>query len=433
LGLGLQNGGLEAVNFFAELGCKIRISDIKTKKQLEPTIKTLGKYRNLVFEFEKHSAEFIKWADVIIRNPGVNLFSPTMKLAMKLNKEIVLPTAFFLKNCPLKSIGVTGTRGKSTTTSLIYETARKYLKQPVHLAGNLPQHSPFRLIKKVKPKDLIIVELSSWELQGFRDYKVGLNIALLTNIYPDHLNYYKNMDQYIDDKMQIIANQKPDDLFITLRPTYQKYQKQIEKYRRAQLILVEPNYYPYKLRYLPGKHNLENASLAYKTAQILKIDNEKASRIIQNFPGLEFRLQKLGTIKQSLFFNDSTSTTPVAGIKAIEAIKSSYPKKNLILVCGGKEKNLPFDEWLTIVNHNCQQIFLLPGSFSDLVEAQLKPKLTKVPDIATLFKKLIPLLDKTKVVLFSPGATSFATFNNEFERGNQFTKQFKIYQAQYAA
>ena len=433
LGLGLQGGGITAVNFFSKIGSKIRVSDLKSKAQLKNSLKTLSAYPNLEFEFEKHSRKFIKWAEVIVRNPGVNLNSPALKLARKLNKEIILASAFFLKNCQVKTVGITGTRGKSTTTNLIYSILKNNLNNPIHLAGNLPQHSPFKLIEQIKSNDLAIMELSSWELQGFRDNGVAPNIAVLTNIYPDHLNYYDNMDDYIDDKMQILANQKNNDWFVTLESTYQQYQKQINNYLKAKLILVKPDYFKERPKYLLGTHNLENCSLAFKVGQLLKINDQQIIQAIINFPGLEFRLQKLGTIKQSLFFNDSTSTTPIAGIKAINTLKQNFNNKNIIFICGGKDKNLPFQDWLKIVENNCKQVFLLPGSFSDLVESKIKPKLTKVKDLETLFTKLIPLLNEQNIILFSPSATSFATFNNEFDRGEQFNKQFQINLTRYGA
>lgn len=432
LGLGLQGGGLAAVDFFAKIGCQIKISDLKTQSQLQPSLfKLKQKYPQIEYEFGKHSDKYLNWADVIIRNPGVNLNSPALKLAKQLNKEIVLASAFFLKHCPVKTIGITGTRGKSTTTNLIYESLKKFSNTPVHLAGNLPEHSAFKLIEKVQVNDIVVLELSSWELQGLADYKVAPNIAILTNIYPDHLNYYRNMQEYINDKMQIFTHQQKHDFLVTLLPTYKLFQKHIDNNCRSQLILVPANYYQQKPKYLLGQHNIENASLALKVGEIMGINKSNLYHTMQNFPGLKYRLQYLGTIKKAPFFNDSTSTTPIAGLVAIKTIKAHYPKKQLILVCGGKEKNLPFDSWLKTVNQQTQQIFLLPGTFSDLILPKLKPTCTQVPDLPSLFAALVPLLTENTIVLFSPSATSFTTFNNEFDRGYQFYKQFAVYQSRY--
>lgn len=434
LGLGLQGGGMAALDFFAKVGCQIKVSDLKTRTQLQSSLSILKKnYPKIEYEFGEHSVEYLRWADVIVRNPGVNLNSPALKLAKQQHKEIILASAFFVKKCPVKTIGITGTRGKSTTTNLIFESLKEYYHSCVHLAGNLPEHSAFRLINKVRTDDVVVMELSSWELQGFADLKIAPSIAVLTNIYPDHLNYYQSMDEYINDKMQIISNQKKTDLFITLQTTYQQYQKQIDKNCRSKLILVPNNYYQQKPKYLIGQHNLENASLALKVGEIMGITHNQLYQAMQNFRGLKYRLENLGTIKKALFFNDSTSTTPIAGIKAIETISSTFPNHKITLVCGGKEKNLPYSEWVQTVNQYCQEIFLLPGSFSDLVASDIKQSLVKVANLEALFSQLIPKLNQDQIVLFSPGATSFASFNNEFDRGQQFSQQFKVNQGRYGA
>ncbi|OGK61977.1 UDP-N-acetylmuramoylalanine--D-glutamate ligase [Candidatus Roizmanbacteria bacterium RIFOXYB2_FULL_41_10] len=433
LGLGIQGGGLTALDFFYKLGCPIKVSDNKNKQQLSHSLKLLKSYSNIDYEFEKHSEEFVRWCQVIVRNPGIPFNSPVLRLARKLKKEIIMPSAFFLSHCQTHTIGITGTRGKSTTTNLIYQTLKHNLTQEVSLAGNLPQYSAFKLIAHCQKQDYTVLELSSWELQACREQKVSPNIAVLTNIYPDHLNSYSGMADYINDKMQIFANQKPEDYLVTLEATYKQYQSEIDKYLCSKLILVKNNYYNKGFKYLIGQHNQENASLALKVGELVGITKAKIEPVIRDFPGLAFRLEFLGTLQQSPFYNDSTSTTPVAGIKAMEAISTEFPNKKIILVIGGKDKNLPFDQWLTLVNQVPDQIFMLPGSFSDLVEKKIRKKLTLVEDFKALFAKLLPLLNSQTIVLFSPSATSFATFNNEFDRGEQFSSHFKRCQKEYGA
>ena len=211
------------------------------------------------------------------------------------------------------------------------------------------------------------------------------------------------------------------------------YQTLINKYLRSKLVLVKNDYYDAEFKYLISHHNQENASLALKVGELVGLARHQIEPIIHNFPGLNFRLESLGTIKQALFYNDSTSTTPIAGIKAMEAIASKFPNKRIIMIAGGKEKNLPYDQWLTLINRVPEQIFLLPGSFSDLVKEKISKKLTSVENLPTLFANLLPLLDSKTIVLFSPSATSFATFNNDFDRGEQFSSHFKRYQKQYGA
>lgn len=431
LGLGIQ-GGWQAADFFYNLGSKVLISDMKTKTQLKASLEKLAKCSKIEYEFGLHSSYFLNRADVIVRNPGVPINSLILKQARALNKKIIMGSSFLLSSCIPMSVGITGTRGKSTTTNFIYQILKNNLKQPVYLAGNLPQYSAFRLINKIKPKDNVVFELSSWELQGFRQAKISPQIAVLTNIYPDHLNFYNNMQEYIDDKMQIFSHQKKTDYFVTLTTTYQKYKKTIDKYLRSKLVLVDSNYYKSKFKYLLGDHNQQNASLALKVGELMQIETPKIEKILKNSKPLTFRLEKIGTIKSAVFYNDSTSTTPTAGIMGLQSISNSYPQHQIFLIVGGKEKNLPYDKWLALVNKLAFKIYLLPGSFSDLIVTKIdKNKLTLTKDIPAIFNKIVPFLNKKKVVLFSPSATSFATFNNEFHRGEEFSKIFKQFQTKY--
>ena len=353
-------------------------------------------------------------------------------MARSLGKEVLMPSAFLLKNCHLKSIGITGTRGKSTTTNLIFEVLKKLSKERVSMAGNLPQYSPFKIVSDPTVQT-VIMELSSWELQGFREQALSPQIAVLTNIYPDHLNYYNSMDEYIEDKLQILANQKPEDWFITLDSTYQKFPL-IKKYLRGQLRLVPDNYYQGKFEFLIGDHNRHNASLALAVGEIMGFPSKKVASIISQFPGLPFRLEFLGTLKKALFYNDTTSTTPIAGITALKALSKQFPHKEIHAVIGGNDKKLPYKDWAKAVNHYSKHIYLLPGSFSERVVDSLdQTKLEKATDLPSLFEQLLAHLNSKTIVLFSPSATSFATFKNEFDRGEQFNTQYQIFRGLHGA
>jgi len=432
LGLGIQDGGVEAVRFFAKLGCKIRVSDLREAKLLQKALKKIESIPTIKYEFGQHSPEFLHWCDVIVRNPGVPSQSPALTMARSLGKEVLMPSAFLLKNCYLNSIGVTGTRGKSTTTNLIFEILKKLSKEKVSMAGNLPQYSPFKIATDPTVQT-VVMELSSWELQGFREQRLSPQIAVLTNIYPDHLNYYNSMDEYIEDKLQILANQKIEDWFITLNSTYQKFPL-IKKYLNAQLKLVPDDYYQGKFEFLIGDHNRHNASLALAVGEILGFPSKKVASIISKFPGLPYRLEFLGTLKKALFYNDTTSTTPIAGITALKALSKQFPHKEILAVVGGNDKKLPYRDWAKAVNLYSKHIYLLPGSFSERVIDSLdQTKLQKATDLPNLFEQLLANLNSKAIVLFSPSATSFATFKNEFDRGEQFNRQYQIFRDLHGA
>jgi len=303
---------------------------------------------------------------------------------------------------------------------MIYSLLKEF-KDEVFLGGGLPGISTVEYLKTASENSWLVAELSSWSLSGFHQSKISPHIAVFTSFYPDHLNYYKNLDEYFYDKAAIFLYQKKGDHLIvnkSLTDLIKRYSisSQIDYYTKED--------FPDQLKYLPGDHNLENASAALKVVEVLKLDREKAIKIIKNFPGLPFRLQKIKEKSGVTFINDTTSTTPTATIKAIDA----FSRKKIVLILGGNSKNLPYDELIKRLKE-VEKIVLLNGSFTKEIWPILKEKYQE--KIVGLFDDLKPAVEKAyqigldlkeAVVLFSPGATSFSMFNNEFHRGETFNK-----------
>jgi UDP-N-acetylmuramoylalanine--D-glutamate ligase len=428
-GLGLLGGGIEAVKFFSKLGAKVVVTDLRTEKELAPALKKLIKYPAR-YILGKHNYRSIDSADIIIKNPAIRSDNPFINYAKKQNKTIIMTTAFFLKYCKCYSIGITGTRGKSTTTQLLYSILKaSSLNRKVYLAGNIPGKSALRLFGKVKENDIVLLELSSWQLNNFRQLKISPNIAALTNIYPDHLNYYKNMNQYMQDKFEVFKHQSKNDHFFINKNTLVEYPI-INHLVKGMLHTFSSTDYKGKLpKYsLLGKHNLENIALAARIANLFNISDNLIEREINSFSGLEYRLQYIGNYGSIPFYNDSTSTTPVSCEKAIEAITNKYKKRKLYLILGGNSKNLPFDNLVTKLNSNVYGMYYLPGSFTDEIKKRVGNRVKsfgEYKDMKELFIALKKTVDSNSVVLFSPSATSFASFLNEFDRAKQFNYYFK--------
>jgi len=214
MGLGLQGGGVGVARFFAEKGAKVTVTDLKTKEELASSIKSLSDLP-LAYVLGKHREEDFKNADLVIRNPDVDKNSPYLEIAREHGAIVEMDESLFLRLWQKKEniIGVTGTRGKTTTTHLI----GMILKQaglPILLGGNLRGIATLSLLDKATPETKIVLELSSWQLQGLDWNKLSPHIAVITNIYPDHLNRYKNMKDYIADKKIIFRYQKEKDLLV---------------------------------------------------------------------------------------------------------------------------------------------------------------------------------------------------------------------------
>lgn len=420
VGLGLQGGGVGVAKFFAELGAKVTVTDKKTKEQLVQSIEQLKQYP-IKYYLGNHPQDIFINTDIIFKGPSIKWDMMEIIAAEKKGIPVDMELSFFAQYCPAKIIGVTGTRGKSTTTAMIY----KMLKDNginSYLGGNIPNISTISFLKTIADKDWIILELASWPLSGFDRKKISPHIAVFTNLYPDHLNYYPSMNHYTKDKKAIYLHQTNQDHLIV----NSWLKEQIEHdYVKSKIHYFSKADFPYELEYIKGIHNQENAAAALKVAEILKLNKQKAIRAISSFKGAPFRQEIIAKKDNVIFINDSTSTTPVATCMAINAFL--LDRKKIYLIFGGTSKNLPYD---IVINRlrDVEAIVLLKGSFTDEIISDLKKlypdKISEVfSDLKMAVKKAYNLAKKTGgYVLFSPGAPSFAMFNNEFHRGEEFNK-----------
>jgi len=420
VGLGLQGGGIGLVNFFAKLGAEVRATDLKTKDQLKTALTKINDKR-VKFTLGRHDEADFLGADYIFKGPSVRWNLPQIVSAQKKGVEIDMEASFFTAYCPAKIIGITGTRGKTTTTMMIYNIL-KNTGVKTYLGGNIPQVSTISLLEKVTKDDWVILELSSWQLSGFYKRKISPHIAVLTNLYPDHLNYYNSMDEYYFDKRAIFLFQKNIDYLVANSGLKDRIQKDKPK---SQIIYFSAADFPRRLSNLKGVHNLENAAAAIKIAQLLHLGIQEAIDIICNFKTLPYRQEIIGQKNNVIFINDTTATTPTATIKAIKA----FSDKPIILLLGNSDKNLPFGELIDLLAQP-RRIVLLKGSFTDKILPFLKKKypekITQIYDdllLATKEAYKLALQLKTEsYVLLSPAGASFAMFDNEFHRGDEFNK-----------
>lgn len=427
VGLGLLGGGVGLAEFFSKLGAKVIVTDKKTKNQLKPSIEKLKKYP-ISFHLGGHQITDFLTADIIFKGPSVPWNLPEIKAAQEKGISIEMELSFFASVSPAKIIGITGTRGKSTTTAMIYELLKSF-NFPVYLAGGMPEISTISFLEKLKPTDWVVVELSSWALSGFHQKKISPHISVFTSFYPDHLNYYQTLDDYLFDKKAIYLYQKKDDFLIANK----KLEKIIKQDKpKSKIFFYQADDFKEKFTYLSGYHNQENAAAALTLAKILNLDLNHSLQILKNFKGLPFRQEIIAKKDNLIFINDTTSTTPTATIFALKR----FTDKPIILILGGNSKNLPFDQLLKTIEESSliKKIILLSGSFTEEVLPILRKKIPK-----KLSQKIYTNLDeavkeacyeakkskKEVYILFSPGATSFAMFNNEFDRGEKFNQAVK--------
>jgi len=420
MGLGLLGRGLKDTKFFVDQGAQVTVTDLKTEKELKSSLKEL-KGLPIKYTLGKHEEKDFVCADLILRNADVPRDSKFLKMAKKAKVEIEMDESLFAKYCPCPIIGITGTRGKTTTTTLIAEIL-KLTGKNIYLAGNIQGKATLPLIDKVTKDDLVVLELSSWQLQGFGWDKISPHIAVVTNIYEDHLNRYKNMKEYIKDKKNIYKFQTDEDYLILNNENLET--KKMAKKAKAQILWFDAETVPrdWDLKIL-GKHNKENVAAALKVADIFNLDLKQVRKVCEDFKTVENRLEPIAKIDGVVFINDTTSTTPVATQAALDA----YQDFPIILIAGGADKNLDFENLAKNISTRTKACFLLAGSATPNFKKRVEYYGGEfVADVFDNMEKAVQAAFETSevgdVILLSPGFASFGLFKNEFDRGDQFKK-----------
>lgn len=433
MGLGLLGRGLGYTKFLAECGADLIVTDLKTKEQLVTSVKALSKFKNIEFVLGEHRLEDFKGRDMIVKAAGVPLDSIYINEAKKNNIRVEMDVSLFAKCAPgVMIIGVTGTRGKSMTTTLTYEVLKaneKLLKRKVFAGGNLRGVATLPLLKKVKEGDILVCELDSWQLQGFGEAKISPHISIFTTFMPDHMNYYKDsMEKYFEDKENIFKYQNKNDILI-IRPGMKEFIK--DKEVKGKLIVVDTKETENWKFNVPGIHHRENMACAVEVAKQLNISLPKIKKVIEKFKDLEGRLQLLKTYKGIKIYNDNNATTPEATVAGIEALKVlpilGIGEKKITLICGGSDKNLPLDKFVEAINKYCKKVVMIPGIGTERLinNYQLLISNEMGKDLKDAVKKALAQSKKGDIVLFSPAFASFGMFNNEYERNDLFIEIIK--------
>ena len=398
LGYGIE--GQDAEKYFKNVGDDVTILDNK---------------------FDKDYLENLDDFDVIVRSPGVYRYLPEIVKSEKNGVEITSAIKTFFDKCPCKIIGVTGTKGKGTTSTLIYEILKNAGKD-VYLAGNIGK--PYlELLPKLTKDSFVVMELSSFQLI---DLNKSPQIAVVLNITEDHLDWHKDREEYVNAKKNIVGHQMISD-YAVLNDEYAD-PKSFAKETKAKVYFFSKKTLDQKFKkklLLRGEHNLENIAAAVTVSKIIGINEETILKTVQSFKGLEHRLELVDTINGVTFYNDSFATGPQP---TIAAINSFTEPETLIL--GGSDKGLDYQELGKIISkkENVKNIILI-GETKFKIRNSLqianrelgivgldKTNMIKIVEIAYKITK------PGGVVILSPASASFDMFENYKDRGNQFKK-----------
>lgn len=419
MGLGVLGRGVNLAKFLSENGAELIITDLKSEKELSSSLNKLKKSKRIKYVLGRHRLSDFKNRDMVIKAAGVPLNSLYIKEAKKNGISVEMDASLFAKLSETKIIGVTGTRGKSTITHFIYQALEKYSKENVYLGGNIKGMATSVLLKKIKPDDIVVLELDSWQLQGFGDSKISPDISVFTNFLPDHLNYYKgSLINYFKDKANIFKYQKKDNYLVLSKQALKEIKKRHKGKIKGQIIINNSLPKNWKIK-LIGEHNRDNLALGVKILEILGLKRSFIKKAAEGYKGVPGRLEFIKKINDVSYYNDTNASSPEATIAALKA----FDKENIILIAGGSDKNLDFKQMVREIKKRVDSLILFKGKGTDKMIGYLKDySFELVDDMKGAVKKARSFSQKGDIILLSPGTASFGVFKNEYDRGDQFNK-----------
>lgn len=436
LGFGIE--GKSAARFLLKQGSLVTIIDEKPEAEF---------YHEEISEFRKHGVEFVFGQipelidyQMIVRSPGIHLLRDEIQQAHKAGVMVTSPIKLFFDLVPTEHlIGVTGTKGKGTTSTLIYEMLKKH-GFDVHLGGNIG-NSPLDFLSELNPDSWIVLELSSFQLQ---DLHKSPHIAVLLMTTSEHMDVHKDVYEYVEAKRNILRFQDAKD-FAVLNKDYPASNESdiltagtVYKVSREQTVdqgcFVRDNKIYLKMGdhekdildtkdvALPGKHNLENICAAIVAATIAGADMKSIIPVVKSFKGLPHRLELIKTVKGVRYYNDSFSTTPETAIAAIESFDASK-----ILILGGSSKGSDFAELGELISsdQSIKGIIGIGEEWEKIKEriTDYESRITVVEGLGSMseiVEKAAEMAELGDVVLLSPACASFGMFKNYKDRGEQF-------------
>jgi len=455
VGLGRLGGGIAAVKFFARHSAHVTVTDALSKQELSSSIKKLKDFPLIRYRLGGHDVEdFIK-SDWIVFNPAVPIHSEWVKHARALKKPFFNDLSFFLHAihtvAPYAApyIAITGTRGKTTTTTWI-----SHLIKPSYVGGNMPTKGLFTLLDKIveRPQTPVVLELSSFQLEFMAKTFRAPHIAVVTNLYQDHLNRHGTMKEYASVKSNIFSGQKKDDVLIAnydveetrntlgVKPKGKCFYVSTKKLPKGvDGMYAEKGFLYFRVGEETEKTGIKSRTTTHETYNIMialcaahahGISWNSLKEKEKTLPTVAFRQQIIKETKSLLVVNDSAATSPEGAIAAIDRFaKRKISKKPIWFIMGGTDKQLQMAPLAKKIKENIspKQIVFLEGSGTKKLLSELKKRKYEIknPIQDSLEGCILYIKENVKNVggiVLSPGSASFEKFKNEFNRGRVFNK-----------
>lgn len=446
LGLGVNQGGAGVARYLVEQGAQVRVTDMQDAERLAPSLEDLADLP-ISYTLGGHEEEDIAWAQIVVRNPGVPRESKWLAMARELGAQVEMEMTLFFRACPSPIIGVTGTKGKTTTTTIIGTILRTQWPE-ARIAGNMGRSAVLEL-SSLQSAIPVVLELSSFQIEGLSERGRSPHIAVITNIAEDHLDRYPSFDAYAKVKADLARFQSNADWLIypgndarlaqlVANMSGRPVNFGLERGDGDHALWIDDDRFvgrwgdadldfgPVERLPLPGIHAQMNALVALAAVTAAGVPHDIIRRALAQVRPVPDRLEPVATIGGVEYVNDTTATVPVAAIAALRA----FDGRSLIVIAGGSEKHLALDDFATELAGRAKAIVLLEGDATPRLRRLLPTK--RASEIHGPYRSMTAAVDEAAkiadpgdVVLLSPGCASFGMFQNEFDRGRQFREAVK--------
>ena len=442
IGLGVSN--IPLIQILTDLSCAITVFDKKELSQMNPEIKELITKHQIATSLGEHYLEKLTGFDIIFRSPSFLPTNPYLEQERKRGALITTEIEQVIKLSPCPVIGITGSKGKTTTTTSLYNILKK-LGYSVHLGGNIGIPL-FSKLNEITTEDIVVLELSSFQLMNMT---VSPHIALVTNISPDHLDIHANYEEYINAKKYLFKYQTKEDVLVLnaddeiVKKFASESRGEVRyfgnitnsKHQLPDSYVLNGDFIEYndekiidtRNLILKGNHNYLNVCAALNAIKdYIHIPNQGLENILKEIKSVEHRLEFVRELNGVKWYNDSASTTPDKALAGIYAFQ-----EDIILIAGGYDKNISYESMAAPILEKVSKLILFGNTKDKIYDAVMKQskKTGKSIPIYILdtLEEVIVAANKVavpgEVVLFSPASASFDMFKNAYERGKQF-KQF---------
>jgi len=431
--VGLGKSGVASALFLKERGARVTVSDTKSPDQLRDEIPVLLDH-GITVETGGHGERTFRGQDLIVVSPGVPVDAAPLVQARAAGEPVIGEIELAAQNLPGEIVAITGSNGKTTTTTLAGEilAAGGF---PVSVGGNIGTPA-ISLVERATRQTIVVLEVSSFQLETIQTFRP--KVAVVLNVTPDHLDRHRTFQTYVDAKTRIFENQQASDFAVlneddpTCRTLRDRTRAQVFWFSRKKEVEQGACVRDGKIFFLDGKsqrevmlvseiplkgaHNVENVVAGVCAGALMGCEPPKIRQAIQNFKAVEHRLEYVATIKGVQYFNDSKATNVDATIKALE----SFPK-NIHLILGGKDKGSDYTVLNDLLRERVKRVYTI-GAAAEKIESHIKgaAEVVHAETLENAIRRASAVAEPGDVVLLAPACASFDQFQSYNHRGRVF-------------